>query len=179
VLEEVLRRLKLGRGDRFALLNPGAAWPNKRWPPERFGRVATAIAERHGLRSAVLSGPGEETLAEAIVAASAGAAVATPRTTIADVLAIARAARLMVSGDTGPLHLAAAVGTPVVALFGPTDAARNGPWSERDVSLSKYDGCSCRYQRRCRLAQPCLFEIGEDEVLRAVEERLARIPAHA
>jgi len=179
VMDEVSRRLKIRAGDRFVLLNPGAAWPNKRWPAERFGHIAAAMARRHGLRSAVLWGPAEESLAETVAAASEGNAVVTPKTSIADLLALVRGASLIVSGDTGPLHLAAAVGTPVVALFGPTDPARNGPWSERDISLSTYGDCSCRYQRQCHRARACLLDIDTDEVLSAIERRLTRIEAHA
>ncbi len=67
-----------------------------------------------------------------------------------------RAAALVVSGDTGPLHIATAVGTPVVALFGPTDPARNGPYAEADVSVSRYDSCDCHYERRCHRSSWCL-----------------------
>lgn len=179
VLAETYRRLRLGDGDPFALLNPGAAWPNKRWPAERFGRLAAAIAKRHNLRSAVLWGPGEESLAEMVVAASDGTAMATPRTGVADLLALSRAARLMISGDTGPMHLASAVGTAIVALFGPTHPLRNGPWSSSDVSLSKYAECSCRYQRRCHRDSACLVEISSEQVLDAVDRRLALTPTHA
>lgn len=157
----------------YAVLNPGAAWPNKRWPPDRFGAVAAALGAEVGLRSLVLWGPGEEALAEAVASASRGAAVAAPPTTIPDVVAIARAARVMVSGDTGPLHLAAAVGTPVVALFGPTYAARNGPWSPGDLVIARTDRCSCLYERRCRHAVPCIDDIPVAEVVAAVRQRLA------
>lgn len=179
VLAETYRRLRLRDGDPFALLNPGAAWPNKRWPAERFGQLAAAIARRHNLLSAVLWGPGEESLADMAVATSDGTAIATPKTSVADLLALARAARLMISGDTGPMHLASAVGTAIVALFGPTHPGRNGPWSSSDVSLSKYADCSCHYQRRCHRGSACLVEISSDQVLDAVDRRLAVMPAHA
>lgn len=156
----------------FALLNPGAAWPNKRWPADRFGALADGLRRQHGLASVVLWGPGEKPLAEAVVAASQGAARLAPPTTIADMVAVAGAARLMVSGDTGPLHLAAAVGTPVVALFGPTRTERNGPWAGQDISLSRTAACECLYERRCRRARPCIEEIDVDDVLAAVTRRL-------
>ena len=160
--------------DHFALLNAGAAWPNKRWPPDRLGRIAAWIRDQHGLRSAVLWGPGELTLAEAVAAASSKAAIVAPETRVADLVALARAAALMVSGDTGPTHIAAAVGTPVVALFGPTSPRRNGPWRERDVTLSRYEACDCHYERRCRRDPDrwCLGTITEDEVRRAIDIRL-------
>ena len=158
--------------DGFALLNPGAAWPNKRWPPARFGALAASLRDRYAMRSQVLWGPGEEALAAAVAAASAGAADVVPATTIRDLVAIAARARLMVSGDTGPLHVAGAVGTPIVALFGPTWPERNGPWSAADVTLSRNGECVCHYERRCRRARACIEDIGVDEVLAAVERRV-------
>ena len=161
------------RPDGYVLINPGAAWPNKRWPPDRFGALAAAIRERHGLQSVVLWGPGEERAAADVVAASRGAAEPAPRTSITDILALAQGASLMVSGDTGPLHLAAAVGTPIVALFGPTRSERNGPWSPADISLSRFDTCVCHYERRCRRGQPCIDDIAIEAVIAAVERRVA------
>jgi lipopolysaccharide heptosyltransferase I len=160
-------------GRSFVLVNPGAAWPNKRWPAERFGALAAALRDRAGLHTLVLWGPGEEPLAEAVVAASRGAAQRLPGTTIVDLFAIARAARLMVSGDTGPLHIAGAAGTPLVALFGPTRAERNGPWDPADVVVSRTAGCECLYERRCRRASPCVEDITAGEVIAAVERRLS------
>jgi heptosyltransferase I len=157
----------------YVLINPGAAWPNKRWPTARFGALTAAIRERRGLRSVVLWGPGEEAAASAVVAASGGAAEQAPATSITDILAIAKGASLMVSGDTGPLHIAGAVGTPIVALFGPTRAERNGPWSPADISISRIDQCGCHYERRCRRAQPCIDDISVDDVVAAVERRVA------
>jgi heptosyltransferase-1 len=169
-LEQIRRAL--APETRFALLNPGAAWPNKRWAPDRFGRVGAFLRERFGLRSVVLWGPGEERLAGEVVSASSGAAVLAPGTSIADLVELSRAATLMIAGDTGPLHIAAAAGTPIVSLFGPTNPARNGPWVAADRILSRHDRCSCHYQRRCRRRDWCLADITVDEVTRAVEERL-------
>ena len=158
----------------FALVNPGAAWPNKRWPPDRFGEICRALHERFGLTSVVLWGPNEETIAGAVVAASAGTAVGAPPTRLSDLVALGRHAQLMVSGDTGPLHIAMALGVPAVALFGPTDPQRNGPWRSADISLSRYDGCDCHYERRCRrdAAQWCLGTITVDEVMTAIGRRM-------
>ena len=159
---------------RYVLLNPGAAWPNKRWPPARFGALAAAIRSRLGLAPLVLWAPDEHGLASEVVTASAGAAELCPRTAVTDLFGVARSAALMVSGDTGPLHIATAVGTPVVALFGPTDPLRNGPWSPFDAVVSRFEACECHYQRRCRRPQPCLDDITVDDVLAAVEQRLGR-----
>jgi lipopolysaccharide heptosyltransferase I len=169
-----LDAVRAGGLTRFALINGGAAWPNKRWPAERFGRVAAWLAERHGLRSVALWGPGEQNLARAIVEASRGAAVAAPPTGLPDLLALARQASLMLSGDTGPTHIAAAVSTPVVALFGPTDPERNGPWSSADRVVSRHSACDCPYQRRCRRepSRWCLGDITESDVRAAIDARL-------
>lgn len=160
-------------GAPFALINPGAAWPNKRWPPERYGAVAAAIRERFAWPSLVLWGPKEQALAAAVVEASKGAAVLAPPTSIVDLFGIAKAARVAVSGDTGPLHIACAVGTPVVALFGPTKAERNGPWSAGDVVVARTERCECLYQRECQRGAPCIDEIAVDEVTAALDRRLA------
>ena len=160
-------------GGRYALLNPGAAWPNKRWPPDRLGAVAAAIRERHRLTSMVMWGPGEEPLAHATVAASSGAAVATGATTIADIVALARGAAVMVSGDTGPTHIASAVGTPIVGIYGPTRPARNGPMGPDDLWVSRDAVCQCHHLRRCKLDRMCLLDIEVADVVSAVERRLA------
>jgi heptosyltransferase-1 len=164
----------IGRDRPFALINPGAAWPNKRWPAERFGEVAAFLREVRGVPSIVLWGPGEQGLAGAVVETSEGAARVAPPTGLADVLALSRAASLMVSGDTGPLHIAAAVGTPTVALFGPTDPYRNGPWAPEDLAISRYGACGCQYERRCHKAPWCLESIQVAEVTAAVQQRLPR-----
>jgi lipopolysaccharide heptosyltransferase I len=164
-----------------ALINPGAAWPNKRWPPDRFGAVARHVLDAHGLQPIVLWGPGERALADAVVAASRGAAIVAPETTIPDLVALSRGAGLILSGDTGPMHIAAAVGVPVVALFGPTSAARNGPWAEDDVALGDYAACECHYERRCRRDPGgwCLGRVTVDAVTAAIDARLARRDATA
>ena len=159
-------------GGPFALLNPGAAWPNKRWPAERFAEVAAFLRDARGLRSVVVWGPGEQELARSIVRASNGAAVEAPPTGIADLVGLSRAASLCVSGDTGPLHIAAAVGTPAVGIFGPTDPERNGPWLAEDIAVSRYASCRCRYERRCRHARWCLADVGVAEVTAAIQRRL-------
>ena len=159
-------------GRPIALVNPGAAWPNKRWPAERFGEVCSFLRDVRGLQPYVVWGPGEEDLARAVSGASNGAARVAPATEVPDLLALCRAAALMVSGDTGPLHIAAAAGTPAVGIFGPTDPARNGPWSAADVSVSRYGACRCSYARRCRRASPCLGDVTVAEVTAAIQRRL-------
>jgi ADP-heptose:LPS heptosyltransferase len=156
------------------VLNPGAGWPNKQWPPERFGQLAAAIRQTHGLSSVVTWGPGEEPLARGVVDTSAGAATAAPATSLADLMTLLRHAALVVSGDTGPIHLAAAAGTPIVGIYGPTDPRRNGPWSPLDETVSRFNECECHHKRRCHRATRCLDDIAVDDVLRAVDARLRK-----
>lgn len=172
-LEPVADRVAREGRSGFALVNPGAGWPNKRWPAERFGDVVSWMAGARGLLPVVLWGPGEQDVAGRIVNSSTGAAMLAPKTGIGDLLALSRNARLMLSGDTGPLHVAAAVGTPIVALFGPTGPARNGPWDEADISLSRHADCVCRYQRRCRRSRACIEDISVEDVRAAIDRRLA------
>ncbi len=175
VVNEVRGLLGIGEDHRFAVLNPGAGWPNKQWPPERFGQVARHLSEHQGWRSVVLWGPGERPLADVVVAASGGAADVAPPTGLGEVLALARAAALLVAGDTGPLQLAAALGTPTVGIFGPTNPARNGPWSPADVTVSRFESCECHHKRRCRRSTPCVQDIGVDEVIDAVDRRVRQV----
>ena len=156
----------------FALLNPCAAWPNKRWPASRFGEVAVFLRDVRAMQSVVLWGPGEEAVANEVVQAASGAAIMAPPTDVRDLLELARMASLMVSGDTGPLHLAAAVGAPTVAIMGPTSPQRNGPWSPDDVVVSRFEACGCQYDRRCHQPAWCLETVSVAEVTAAIQQRL-------
>ena len=157
-----------GAGD-FAILNPGAGWGAKRWPAERYGRVARVLAAS-GLRSILNCGPGEEELACEAEAASEGAA-RTMRCSITELIALTRRARVFIGGDTGPLHLAAALQLPVVAIFGPTDPARNGPYGTRSVVLRNPASATSH----ARVAKPDegMLEISVDAVVDATRTLLA------
>jgi heptosyltransferase I len=96
-----------------------------------------------------------------------------PPTSVGDLAAVMRGAALVVSGDTGPLHIAAAVGTPLVGLYGPTWPERNGPWDPADVVISRAGRCQCHHKRRCLTGAPCIETIGVEEVVAAVDRRLA------
>jgi heptosyltransferase I len=168
----VLREPRVARAVGFAVLNPGAAWPNKRWPPALFGALAALLGERLNLASVITWGPSDREDADAVVAASRGHAVLSPPSALHDLLALARHARLFVSGDTGPLHMAASVGAPLVALFGPTRPERNGPWNDADESVSRAATCVCIHKRRCLRGNACIEEIGLEEVYAACARRI-------
>jgi heptosyltransferase-2 len=121
--EEAADALLAGISGPFALLNPGANRPDKRWPAERFARVADALADRHGLAAAVTGAPAERPIAREVAARARRPVVdlAARGVTLGSLKAVARRAALLVTNDTGPRHVAAALGTAVVTLFGPTD----------------------------------------------------------
>ncbi len=171
---QVRRLLKIGTGDRFAVINPGAGWPNKQWPADRFGAIASHLSEKHGMPSTVTWGPGEQALAGIVAAASSGAAQVAPETSVSDLVELARSAAVFIAGDTGPMQLAAAVGTPVVGVFGPTNPLRNGPWSADDGWVSRFDDCECHHKRRCRRETPCINTISVAQVAEVVDRRIGR-----
>jgi len=152
----------------FAILNPGAGWGAKRWPVERYGQVARELA-RDGLCSLVNCGPGEEELAAAVEAAGEGAARKIS-CSVSELIALTRRARLLIGGDTGPMHLAAALKVPVVAIFGPTDPARNGPFGTRSIVLRSASSMTDHTRRR--EPEPGLLEITVGEVVAATRKLL-------
>lgn len=129
----------------FAILNPGAGWGAKRWPAARYGEVARGLTEI-GLRSVLNYGPGEEDLVRAAETASGGTARAM-KFTISELIALTRRARLFIGGDTGPLHLAAALHVPVVGIYGPTDPARNGPYAAASIVLRSAESVTSHARR--------------------------------
>src|ERR1700682_354612 len=150
----------------FAILNPGAGWGAKRWPAERYGQVAKELA-KDGLCSLVNYGPGEEELAAAVEAASEGTARKIS-CSLSELIALTRRARLLIGGDTGPMHLAAALKIPVVAIFGPTDPARNGPFGTRSAVLRS--ASSLTDHSRHREPELGLLKITVDEVVAAARK---------
>jgi heptosyltransferase I len=144
--EERIERQLEGFGvQNFAILNPGAGWGAKRWPAERYGEVARGLATL-GLQSILNYGPGEEELVREAEVASGGAARAIS-CTISELIALTRRARLFVGGDTGPLHLAAAMRVPVVGIYGPTDPARNGPYGTQCIVLRSAESLTSHARR--------------------------------
>lgn len=159
----------------FALLIPSAGWPNKQWPSERLGMLARHLRTRYSLPSIIDPGIGDDTIALKAAEISQGTASVAKRMSLTDLVAVIRAARLVVAGDTGPLHIAAALGTPLVGIYGPTDPKQNGPWLTDDQTVSRHNECQCPYQRRCHSASPCIAKIETAEVIQAVDRRLAYI----
>lgn len=160
----------------FALLHPGAGWGNKIYPPGRWGEAARRLRELTGLSTQVASARGEEHLAAQVEAAGGGAVRVVPAGDLPALAALIRRSRLVLGGDSGPTHLAHALGVPILMLMGPTDPARNGPYGAPGSALWKALPCSfchCRFSE----TKACLLEIPAERVaLRAAEliEKAAR-----
>jgi lipopolysaccharide heptosyltransferase I len=157
------------------VINPGGGWPTKRWAPRRYGALAERIARELGERVVVTTAPGEEDLYREIARSCTGPPPRRVEVGFLELVPLLERARLFIGGDTGPLHLAAAVGTPVVGIFGPTSPARNGPIDAHDEALVHRLPCSFCYGRSCPTQNECM-EIEVDEVFEAVARRLARGP---
>lgn len=155
--------------DRIAILNPAAGWPAKQWPADRYGELAKRLSMR-GFRALVNIGPGEEEVGASVVGASGGKSEMLS-CTVPQLIALTRHAALFVGGDTGPMHLAAMLGVPTVAIFGPTDPARNGPYYERTTVVRS--PLSHTSYSHVRTPDPGLMAITVDEVMTAVEKVLA------
>ena len=159
----------------FYVLNPGGGWVSKCWPAERYGELHRRLAERYGWRAVVSFGPGEDDLARDVIRATANSAPIAIPLALGPLMALLRRSKLMVSADTGPLHLGSALGTPVVGLFGPTDPARNGPYSpvagSGDMSVRNPSNALTTYRRGASYS-PAMLSITVDQVLVAVERRM-------
>lgn len=154
----------------FAILNPGAGWGSKCWPAQSFGELAQRLA-KSGIGSLINFGPGEETLVDAVEQASHGTAQRIA-CSLSELIALTRRTALFVGGDTGPLHLAVALNTPTVALFGPTDPARNGPYGGHAVVVRSPQ--SLTTYKRSKEFDEGLASIQVDEVLATASQLLGR-----
>jgi heptosyltransferase-1 len=160
--------LSSSRGQPAVLINPGAGWGAKRWPVGRYAAVAQALIAR-GCRVLVNAGPGEEAIADVLVKATAGKA--TPLVpSLENLIALTRRVALVIAGDTGPLHLACALGRPVVGIYGPTDPSRNGPYGT--LSRVLRNPASRRDHTRKKMPEAGLLTIQPEEVLAAADQLL-------
>lgn len=157
-------------GERFVLLAPSAGWGSKAWPAERYGGVAEKLG-RAGYRVLVNAVSVEDEKSAAVVGASGGHARAVP-CSVSEMIALVRRAELVIAGDSGPLHLAAALGRPVVGLYGPTDPARTGPYGTASRVL-RHAASQTDHSRRSH-AEEGLMQISVDEVVEAAFELLLR-----
>ncbi len=159
----------LPAGD-YAVMAPGARKPVNRWPARRFGELASRLP----LRTVVVGSKSDRDLADEVVKASKGKAVSLAgRTGLRELVGVIRQARFVVSNDTGPMHVAAAVGVPVFALFGAANPVRTGPYGMGHTVIRREVPCSPCYKRSCKTAL-CMDMIKVDEVAEAIGAFLRR-----
>jgi heptosyltransferase-1 len=156
----------------YFVINPGAGWASRRWSMERYGEVIGELYQRYQQPTVVLWGnQAERAMAEQIVAAQPRGAQLAPDTSLMQLSAIIRRSRLYLGSDAGPTHLAAAVGTPCVAMFGTTRGEYSGPYGKQHRCLQKrLDEGSSRYRRHTGNA--AMLEIQVADVLQAIDESL-------
>jgi len=164
---------------RWIALQPGARWLNKRWPVEHFTELTRRLAGAHAdLRFAVLGGKDDQTLAETVCRAAPGRCEnLAGQTSLPEMIEWLRRCDLMVTNDTGPMHVAAALGKPVVGVFGPTEPRRTGPYHQLERAVQHRLPCVPCLKSRCAWPQPmeCLTAISPATVFDAVQRELARI----
>jgi heptosyltransferase I len=158
--------------ERYAVLLPGTNWPTKRWPVERFAGLIEPLRERFGLTAVVAGGPTETDLGAKIAAVAPGVIDLTGRTSLRQLVALLERAALVVANDSGPMHIAAALGRPLVTPFGPTNPVRTGPYGRMESVIRLDIPCSPCYSRRCS-HQSCLQWLGVGPVVRLAEEQMA------
>lgn len=167
------RLRELGIGE-YIVVGPAGSWGAKCWPAERFGEFCREFENRHektNLRIVVIHGRDEESIAEQVCSAAAPARPVVIATTIEELMGLLAHAKCMLAADSGPLHLAAALGTPVVGLYGPTDPARNGPFAPGAIVVSEAKPEEISYKRRKNFS-PAMMRIGVEKVLDAVDSCL-------
>ncbi|HWY05983.1 MAG TPA: glycosyltransferase family 9 protein, partial [Candidatus Acidoferrales bacterium] len=156
--------------DRYIVLSPGGGWRSKCWPAERFGELCRKIRVELNVRCVINYGPGEETLAATVKSASGNADPFPYDGQLGQLMALLRGAQCIVGGDTGPLHLAIALGTKAVAIFGPTNPVRNGPYPPQPFVLR--DPVAATTHKRETETNPSLLKISVAQVFDAVKLHL-------
>jgi lipopolysaccharide heptosyltransferase I len=145
----------------------------KRWPAERFAETARRLHDESGAAIVVTGGPGERELCEAVAGGAAECAVVAPPTSLKALAALIGEADLFVGADTGPMHIAAAAGVPVVAVFGPKDPAFYGPYGEGHEVVTAEVSCRPCGKRRCKNPM-CVTEVTVESVVKSAKKILAR-----
>lgn len=160
-------------GDRFVVINPGATWPSKLWELDRFSRVAQHCHKTHRLKSIVTwAGSQERYMAETIVRGAPDSAVLAPKTDLRELAALLSYSRLYIGCDTGPMHIATAVGTSCVALFGPTRPQDSGPYGTGHIALQAWHQRGGNRQRRTAL-NLAMRDISVENVCRGIDQALS------
>jgi heptosyltransferase-2 len=172
-VEQKWAKERLGSGSFFAI-NPGAAYGSaKRWIPERFAEVGDSLARQYGVKIVLTGGPGEMEIGRDIESFMLEKPLnLIGRTSVRQMMAVINRCRLMVTNDSGPMHVAAALGVPIVAIFGPTDHTTTYPWAKQYRIVRKDLECAPCLKRQCPTDHRCMKEITTEDVLRAARQLL-------
>lgn len=151
----------------YVVIAPGARWQTKMWPTERFGKVASMLS----LNTVVIGSPSESPLAEEVVRSSKGKALSIAgKTGLKELAAVIRGAKFMLCNDSGPMHIAAAMGVPVFAIFGPTDPLRTGPYGDGHAIIRNNVSCSPCRKRRCKDGR-CMIDLKVETVYEIIKKK--------
>jgi heptosyltransferase I len=170
-IEELLKTHHQDAQSGFVAINPVALWETKLWENAKFALLADRISDELKV-GIVFTGSGKKEIGEIQKIMKCPAANLGGETTLRDLACLYRQARLVITTDTGPMHLAAAVGTPVVALFGPTDPCRTGPYGDGHTVIRKELRCSPCFRKKCKTNE-CMKEISVEEVFEAIRKKLS------
>ena len=164
-------------GQRFAILNPGGGWPTKLWDAGRYAKLADRLWIEQRISSVVVTGPNEVDLAHRTLDAVKDAKVVAAQPSLKALFELSRHAAVYIGGDTGPTHVAAAAGAPLVGIFGPTEWWRNGSLDPRDICVERTDiGCRANCHRRSCSNWICM-DIDVVDVLAAIRQRISETAA--
>lgn len=177
-VEELFRKEGISQADKILAINPGASCPSKIWPLENFARVAEKLASFHNFKILILGGPKEIHLADKVTREIKGKAInLAGKTSVSQLASIFKRCSLFISNDSGPVHIASAIGVPVVSIFGRNQPGLNprrwGPLGKRDKYLHKDVGCIQCLAHNCQKEFACLKAITVEDVLKAAEDILS------
>lgn len=171
-----VERMLQGVGNSFAAYFVGSRWESKLWFPEQTAKSAAEVRRRYGLEIVLLGGQDDVPFAEKVISHAPGIRITNyvGKTTLRQAIGILARSRVAVGPDTGLMHLSAAVGTPVVSLWGATSPVRTGPYGHENLIIRGRAVCSPCYLKRCPIGRICMQSIGVEEVVAKVEEALSR-----
>lgn len=177
-IKDIFDKNGISPNDPVIVIHPAASCRSRRWALERFAKASDALAEKYGARIVIISGPGDDKIMGDKVAASmkSGPLNLAGKTSISDIASILRRSKLLISNDSGPVHISCAVGTPVISIFGRKDRGispeRWGPVGKRDIALHKDAGCEICLAHNCKRGFKCLDMISVEDVLSAADRIL-------
>lgn len=177
-VSELLHQAGVSNKDKLMVITPASSWQSKMWPPERLGIVANYVAERYGYLPILAGAKTDIARAEAVIANCKASIVnLCGKTSLKELAVLLRRCNALVGNDSGPTHLAAALGVPVVAIFGPTDATRLGPYGDQHITLVNQMACRPCHRRSKAESCPhkkCITEITPAQVCEAIDVLLSR-----